>query len=102
MGVVVSFDCSWRPGITRRIQSCEQALGHIIRGIIPRKNIKDEFKVRYVEALAFSRLFQQIEIWHELGEGNESRLRAAYMRGLRMATGLAHNAGAVEHHLDEH
>eukprot|EP00959_Pyramimonas_sp_CCMP1952_P014249 301630-Pyramimonas_sp.AAC.1 len=45
MGVVVSFDCSWRPEITRRIQSCEQAMGPIRRGIIPRKNIKDEFKV---------------------------------------------------------
>eukprot|EP00959_Pyramimonas_sp_CCMP1952_P150765 3155086-Pyramimonas_sp.AAC.1 len=53
MGVVVSFDSSGRPEIIRRIQSCEQALGTIRRSIIPRKSTKDEFKVRYVEALAF-------------------------------------------------
>eukprot|EP00959_Pyramimonas_sp_CCMP1952_P464487 9486698-Pyramimonas_sp.AAC.1 len=59
MGDVISFDGSMRPEIARRVQRRDHALGPIRRAIVPRRAVPITSKVRYVEALACSRLFQR-------------------------------------------
>eukprot|EP00959_Pyramimonas_sp_CCMP1952_P292111 6109305-Pyramimonas_sp.AAC.2 len=101
MGAIVSFDASWRPEITRRIQMHDHAMGPLRRVLLNKGTLSVEAKVRYCEALAFSKLFQQMEIWHDLGVSNEDLIQAAYVGALRAAAGMVHVANNEEHFTDD-
>eukprot|EP00959_Pyramimonas_sp_CCMP1952_P195014 4077860-Pyramimonas_sp.AAC.1 len=77
MGAIVSFDASWRPEITWRIQMHDHAMGPRQRVLLNKGTLSVEAKVRYCEALAFSKLFQRMERWHDLGVTSENLIKAA-------------------------
>eukprot|EP00959_Pyramimonas_sp_CCMP1952_P326584 6836280-Pyramimonas_sp.AAC.1 len=87
--------------MARRIQRHEHAMGPIRRGILSKRSISTAAKVRYVEALACSRLLQQVEIWHDVGVMNEGKINAAYIKAMRAATGMVHTTETDEHFTDQ-
>eukprot|EP00959_Pyramimonas_sp_CCMP1952_P041691 871995-Pyramimonas_sp.AAC.1 len=89
MGAIVPKDASRRPDIARRAQQRDHALGPARRALIPRRAVSGSAEARCVEALTCSKSLQQVELWHGLGGCNAKRVRAACMRSLRAAVGVA-------------
>eukprot|EP00959_Pyramimonas_sp_CCMP1952_P084763 1772660-Pyramimonas_sp.AAC.1 len=83
-----------RPEINRRVQQHEHAMGPIRRAILPRRGMQLLSKIRYIEILAFSRLFQQMEVWTNIGDQNERHINATYVKALRAVAGMTHTTAS--------